>query len=124
MADSGSAPFTGAVNVSGGGSATPCQRVEVTVQELQGGTTRCAAPAGPGACPPPANSTLVPSLASAASLDVPTTSASMQLTVTLALTAASPVGVAGLHLLPDLTFGVSRTSWSASLDYAGASVGL
>ena len=124
MADSGSAPFTGAVNVSGGGSATPCQRVEVTVQELQGGTTRCAAPAGPGACPAPANTTLVPSLASAASLDVPTTSASMQLTVTLALTAASPVGVAGLHLLPDLTFGVSRTSWSASLDYAGASVGL
>ena len=124
MADSGSVAFTGSVNVSGGGSSTPCQRVEVTVQQLQGGTTSCAVPAGSGACPAPANTTLVSSLASAASLDLPTTSTSVQLTVTLALTAAAPVGVAGLHLLPDLTLGASRTGWSASLAHAGASVGL
>jgi hypothetical protein len=124
MADSGSTPFTGTVNVSGGGTTTPCQRVEVTVQQVQGGTTSCVVPAGPGACPAPSNTSLLSSLGTAASLAAPTTSSSVQLTVKFALTAGSPVGVAGLHLLPDLNVGASRTSWSAALAYSSASVGL
>jgi len=59
-----------------------------------------------------------------APLVAPTTAAPAQLTVTIALTAPSPPGVAGLHLLPGLDFGVSRTGWSANVIYASASVEL
>jgi hypothetical protein len=124
MTDSGSTPFTGTVNVSGGGTTTPCQRVEVTVQQVQGASTTCAVPAGGSPCPAPANPPLLSSLSTAAAIDVPTTSAAVQLTIKFALTAASPVGVAGLHLLPHVTLDASRTSWSAGLAYASASVEL
>jgi hypothetical protein len=46
------------------------------------------------------------------------------LTITMKLTAASPAGVLGLHLLPGITFAAARTSWSAGLTYSSASVGL
>jgi hypothetical protein len=124
MADSGTLAYTGAVAVSGGGTTTPCQRVEATVQEVEAGTTSCALPAGPGSCPAPSAATLLSSLVVMAPLDAPTTASPAQLTLTLALTAASPPGVAGLDLLPGLDFGVSRTGWSANLVYAGATVGM
>ena len=59
-----------------------------------------------------------------APLAAPSTAAPVQLTVTFALTTASPPGVAGLDLLPGLDFGVSRTGWSANLVYASATVGM
>ena len=124
MADSGTQAFTGAVAVSGGGTTMPCQRVEATVQEVQGGTTSCVLPAAAGACPALSPSTLLSALATMAPLVGPTTTTPAQLTVTLALTGASPPGVAGLDLLPGLDFGVSRTGWSANLIYAGATVEL
>ena len=124
MADTGTLAYTGAVAVSGGGTTTPCQRVEATVQEVEAGTTSCGLPAGPGSCPAPSPVTLLSSLVAMAPLDAPTTASPAQLTLTLALTAASPPGVAGLDLLPGLDFGVSRTGWSANLVYAGATVGM
>jgi hypothetical protein len=124
MADSGTQAYTGAVPVSTGGTTVPCQRVEVTVQEAEAGTTNCLLPAGPGWCPAPSPAALLSSLATLVALDVPTTASPAQLTLTLALTAASPPGVAGLDLLPGLDFGVSRTGWSANLVYAGATVGM
>jgi hypothetical protein len=124
MADSGTQAYTGAVAVSGGGTTLPCQRVEATVQETEAGTTSCVLPAGPGSCPALSPTTLLASLATMAPLVAPTTAAPAQLTVTLALTAPSPPGVAGLHLLPGLDFGVSRTGWSANVIYASASVEL
>jgi hypothetical protein len=124
MADSGTQAYTGAVAVSGGGTTVPCQRVEATVQEVVAGVTTCALPAGPGPCPAPSPTALLSSLASMAPLGAPSTTTPAQLTVTLALTAASPSGVAGLDLLPGLDFGVSRTGWSANLVYASAMVGL
>jgi hypothetical protein len=124
MADSGTQAFTGAVAVSGGGTSVPCQRVEAAVQEVEGGTTSCVLPAGPGPCPAPSPAALLSSLGAMAPLVAPTTASPAQLTVTLALTAASPPGVAGLDLLPGLDFGVSRTGWSANLVYAGATVGM
>ena len=69
-----------------------------------------------------APTTVLSSLINMAPLVAPTTTSPAQLTVTLALTAASPPGVAGLDLLPGLDFGVSRTGWSANLIYAGATV--
>jgi hypothetical protein len=122
MADSGTQAYTDPVAVSGGGTTLPCQRVETTVQQVEASTTSCALPAGPGACPAPSPTTLLSSLAALAPLDVPTTAAPVQLTVTLALTGPSPPGVAGLDLLPGLDFGVSRTGWSANLIYAGATM--
>jgi hypothetical protein len=122
MADSGTQAYTGTVNVSGGGTTTPCQRVEVTVQQVQSATTSCAVPAGAGSCPAPAGTTLLASLSTAAALDVPTPSASVSLTVKFALTGSSPAGVAGLHLLPGFTLSASRTGWSAGLAYTGANV--
>jgi Concanavalin A-like lectin/glucanases superfamily len=122
MADSGTQAFTGAVAVSSGGTTVPCQRVEAAVQEVEAGTTSCVLPAGPGACPAPTPTTVLSSLINMAPLVAPTTTSPAQLTVTLALTAASPPGVAGLDLLPGLDFGVSRTGWSANLIYAGATV--
>ncbi len=124
MADSGTQAYTGAVAVSGGGSTVPCQRVEATVQQVAAGTTSCALPSGPGSCPAPAPTTLLASLAAMAPLAAPSTAAPVQLTVTFALTTASPPGVAGLDLLPGLDFGVSRTGWSANLVYASATVGM
>ena len=59
-----------------------------------------------------------------APMTAPTTASPAQVTVTLALTAASPPGVAGLDLLPGLDFGVSRTGWSANVIYASATVAL
>jgi len=122
MADSGTQAYTGAVAVSGGGTAMPCQQVEATVEEVSGATTSCVLPAGSGSCPALSPTTLLSSLADMAPLTAPTTAASAQLTVTLALTTSSPPGVAGLDLLPGLDFGVSRTGWSANLVYSGASV--
>jgi hypothetical protein len=124
MADSGATPFTGAVAVSGGGTTVPCQRVELTVQQVQGITTGCAFPAGAGPCPAPANTALLSSLSAATALDPPSPAAPVQITLTGALTAPSPLGVAGLHLLPGFTFDAARPSWTAALDYPGASVGL
>jgi hypothetical protein len=124
MADSGTQAYTGAVAVSGGGTTLPCQRVETTVEEVKAGTTSCVLPAAPGSCPAPSPTTLLSSLVDMAPLAAPTTAAAAQLTVTLALTAASPPGVAGLHLLPGLDFGVSRTGWSANVIYANATVEL
>jgi hypothetical protein len=124
MADSGTTPFTGAVAVSGGGTTVPCQRVEATVEEVQGVTTGCAFPAGAGPCPAPTNTSLLSFLSAASALDPPGPSAPVQITLTCALTAPSPVGVAGLHLLPGFTFDAARPSWTAALDYQGASVGL
>jgi hypothetical protein len=112
------------VAVSGGGTTLPCQRVETTVEEVKAGTTSCVLPAAPGSCPAPAPTTLLSSLVDMAPLAAPTTAAVAQLTVTFALTAASPPGVAGLNLLPGLDFGVSRTGWSANVIYANATVEL
>jgi hypothetical protein len=122
MADSGTQAYTGAVAVSGGGTTMPCQRVEATVEEVTAATTSCVLPAGPGSCPALSPTNLLSSLADMKPLTAPTTVASAQLTVTLALTTSSPPGVAGLDLLPGLDFGVSRTGWSANLVYSGASV--
>jgi Concanavalin A-like lectin/glucanases superfamily len=124
MADSGTTPFTGAVAVSGGGTTVPCQRVEVTVQQLQGATTGCAFPAVAGPCPAPANTSLLSTLSAATALAVPSPAAPVQITLTCALTAPSPLGVAGLDLLPGFAFDAARQSWTAALDYQGASVGL
>ena len=124
MADSGTTPFTGAVAVAGGGTTVPCQRVEVTVQQVQGATTGCAFPAGAGSCPAPANTSLLSSLSAPTALAPPSPAAPLQITLTCALTAPSPLGVAGLHLLPGFSFDAARPSWTAALDYQGASVGL
>jgi hypothetical protein len=124
MADSGTQAYTGAVAVSGGGTTLPCQRVETTVEEVKAATTSCVLPAAPGSCPAPSPTTLLSSLVDMAPLAAPTTAAPAQITVTFALTAPSPPGVAGLNLLPGLDFGVSRTGWSANLIYAGATVEL
>ena len=52
MADSGTEAYTRAIPVIGGGTTLPCQRVEVTVEEVQGGATSCAVPAGAGPARP------------------------------------------------------------------------
>jgi hypothetical protein len=124
MADSGTQAYTGAVPISGGGSTLPCQRVEVTVEQVQGATTSCAVPAGAGACPALSPATLLSSLATAAPIDPPSTTVPVQLSLSLALVGVSPPGVAGLHLLPGLTIAASRTGWSAALTYDSASVGM
>jgi hypothetical protein len=124
MDDSGTTPFIGAVAESGGGTTVPCQRVEVTVQQVQGATTGCAFPAGPGLCPAPADTSLLSSLHASAALAPPGPADPVQITLTCALTSPSPLGVAGLHLLPGFTFDAARPSWTAALDYQGASVGL
>jgi hypothetical protein len=124
MSDTGLSPYTGTVD-SSSGTTTPCAHVEVTVQQVQGGSTTCAVPSGGSSCPAPAGTTLLTSLSTAATTDVPITTSSVSLTVKCALTATSPAGVAGLHVLPDLTFGITRPgSWNATLAYAGASVEL
>jgi hypothetical protein len=124
MNDTGAVAYTGAVNLSAGGTATPCQRVEVTVQQVQSGVTTCAAPSGVSACPAPANPPLLSSLSTAAAVDDPTTAASVALTITMKLTAASPAGLLGLHLLPGITFSAARPSWTAGLTYSSASVAI
>ena len=48
MADSGTQAYTGAVPISGGGTTLPCQRVEVTVEQVQGATTQSLLAAGLG----------------------------------------------------------------------------
>jgi len=96
----------------------------VTVQQVQGATTGCAYPAGAGSCPAPVNTSLLSSLSASSALAAPSPAAPVQITLTCALTAPSPLGVAGLHLLPGLTFDAARPSWTAALDYQGASVGL
>lgn len=124
MADSGTQAYTGAVAVSGGGTTAPCQRVEVTVQEQQGATDTCAAPAAPGACGAPSPGTLLSDLTGGVPLVVPTSTSPVTLTVTVELTGPSPTGVTGLDLLPGLAIDSARAGWTAGLSYPTQSVQL
>jgi Concanavalin A-like lectin/glucanases superfamily len=102
-----------------------CGTTEITVQQVAGSTTSCIYPAGTGACPAPNATYLVTGLGSRA-LTVPTAATSVSITITMKLSAASPAGVLGLHELPGIEFGSSRTAtlWSALLGYQASSVQL
>jgi len=122
LSDSGSVAFTGSVPALG---APACPRVMVTVQATRGTTTTCVYPVAAGACPAPSSAYLLSSLP-VSSMSPPLGGSPVSLVVTLRLTAASGVGVAGLHLLPGFTISsaVAGTLWNASLSFAAGSVEL
>ncbi len=100
-----------------------CTRVLVEVQTTVGTTTTCVYPAAAGACP-----TTPPTSAPLSSLGTSTMAApggsGLSLLVKMILSASSPAGVLGLHVLPGLDLAVTRSSWSAGLAYPSASVEL
>lgn len=98
-----------------------CSRVLADVQATVGSSVSCLFPAGSGACASTPPATALLSALSSTSVPVPTSS-SLSLLVRMTLSAASPAGVVGLHVLVDLALAVSRSSWSATLTYAQANV--
>ncbi len=120
LSDSGTTPYTGTIPVLG--SNQICQRVLIDVQETQSGVTSCAYPAGAGSCAsPPTSGDLLSSLSGSG---VPTSSAPLTILVTMVLATASPAGVVGLQLLPDIVFSTAVGSWTAQNAYASASLEL
>jgi hypothetical protein len=112
LSDSGATPYTGTV-----ASDLPCQRVLVDIQTTQGSTTACAYPIGTGACAAtPADADLLSSLTTD-NMAAATATSPVTVLIRMELKAASPSGVLGLHLLPDLGFTTSVGSWSAEITY-------
>jgi hypothetical protein len=105
-----------------------CGTTEITVQEKLGATSTCIYPAEPvgTACPVVSASYMLTALGSRSSTVVPIAGSPVTVTVTMKLSAASGVLVAGLHMLPDIALGTqySSTLWSAGISYPYASVEL
>jgi len=105
-----------------------CGTTEITVQEKLGATSTCIYPAEPvgTACPVVSASYMLTALGSRSSTVVPIAGSPVTVTVTMKLSAASGVLVAGLHMLPDIALGTqySTTLWSAGVSYPYASVEL
>jgi hypothetical protein len=120
LSDSGTTAYTGTIPALG---PTPlCMNVLVDVQSTQGSTVACVFPAGPGACPstPPSTATLN----TLGTDPMPPVGSLSPVTVTIRMTLASPSGpgVAGLHLIPVLTFATTASGWTAGLEYPSASL--
>jgi hypothetical protein len=102
-------------------ASSTCGTTELTVQETVGAVNTCVYPAAAGACPAPTAGNLVGGLGTR-SVQPPTAATPVTVTVTMKLSGASPVGVVGLHEMPDLGFGSTRSStlWSAQITYPAA----
>jgi hypothetical protein len=102
-----------------------CGTAEVTVQQTVGTTSTCIYPAGTGACPAPSATYLVTGLGVRAAT-APTSANAVTVKITMELSAVAGAGVLGLHMLPGIVFGTTRSStlWSAQLFYPSASVQL
>ena len=102
------------------GTSSSCGLVQATISDTVT-TPTCVYPAGAGACPAPAATALLSGFTSRP-LPVPTTATAAAVVVTLKLTGASPAGIAGLHLVSQLSVFVQRSTFSAQLSYPTASV--
>jgi hypothetical protein len=103
-----------------------CGTTEVTVQETVSSTSTCIYPLKPTGtgCPPPSSTYLLTGLGSRPSTVVPISGSPVTVTIRMELSAASGNGIAGLHMLPDVSLGTSLTPWSAGISYPYASVEL
>jgi hypothetical protein len=120
LSDTGTTPYTGTIPVLS--SNQVCQRVLIDVQDTQSGVTSCAYPAAAGSCAnPPTAGDLLTSLSSSGAI---TSSATFTVLIRMVLATASPAGVIGLHLLPDIASSRSVGSWSAENAYPSASLEL
>jgi hypothetical protein len=102
-----------------------CGTTEVTVQQTAGTTSTCIYPAGSGACPAPSATYLVIGLG-VRSATAPTSANAVTVKITMELSASAGAGVLGLHMLPAIVFGTTRSStlWSAQIAYPYATVQL
>lgn len=102
-----------------------CGTSEVTVQQTVGATNTCIYPAAAGTCAAPSSSYLVTGFGVRA-ITAPTSSTSVVIKITMQLSAISPTGELGLHELPNIGFGTTKSSalWSAQIAYSSASAQL
>jgi hypothetical protein len=102
-----------------------CGTVEVTVQETAGSTTSCIYPSAAGSCASPSSSYLLPSLG-ISTMTAPTSATTATVKITMEESTSSGTTTAGLHMLPDVAFGLARSSslWTAQIAYAPAEVQL
>lgn len=102
-------------------ASSVCRRVLVDVQSTVGTTVTCLYPSSSSAC-----SATPPSTAPLTSLTsvtmTPPGGSSVSILIRMVLSASSPAGVAGLHVLPPLQWADTEKSWSAQVSYASASV--
>jgi hypothetical protein len=99
-----------------------CGTTEVTVQQTVGSTNTCIYPAAAGACAAPSAAHLVTGLGARTGGTAPTTSTPVTITVVMELSSASGTAVAGLHILPAISFASAgpSTLWSAQIAYPAA----
>jgi hypothetical protein len=112
LSDGGTTPYTGTIS-----SDVPCQRVLIEIQTTQGSTTACAYPAGTGACSATLPNADLLSSVTTSTMAATSAASSVTVLVRMELKAASPSGVLGLHLLPDIGFTTSCGTWSAEVTY-------
>jgi hypothetical protein len=96
-----------------------CGTSEITVQQTVASTNTCIFPSAAGTCPAPAATYLTTALG-ARSITAPSSATPVTVTITMKLSAASPAGVLGLHELADISFGTSKSPWSAQIAYPSA----
>ncbi len=99
-----------------------CGTTEVTVQQTVSSTNTCLYPAAAGTCAVPSAAHLVTGLGVRTGGTAPTTSTPVTITVVMELSSVSGTGVAGLHILPAISFAIAgpSTSWSAQVAYPAA----
>jgi len=107
----------------GDSASNVCGTTEVTVQQTVGSTNTCIYPSAAGVCAGPSSAYLITGLGSQ-SIRAPVSGTTVAIKVTMELSGASGVPINGLHLLPDISFAMTKapTLWSAQIAYSSASV--
>ena len=116
--DTGTVPYTGTIPAL---AAAACPSVQISIQESNGSSTQCVFPSLGSACTTWA---AVSTLTSQAITLAPTTSTPTSIVVSVKVTATPVAGAIYLHVLPDLTFTLTRSPWTAALTYYAGSVEL